>query len=983
MVTSKSLATCISLIVTTLPSIVTASPDLGGFIEEAGTASIRPILSNDVIQSFMPQRGPFTFPSPYNTQAFRLTNSSNCAGQDCVNYAGYSYWRNMNNHVGMDSMLIFIGLNQSRGGTGPSLFELNKNSGEVKDLGALFPSSSPLSWATGEGWYFSATMPTKLYINDGPRIVRFDVISEQMHTVADVTDELGDGYILWQMHSSDDDRVHSATVRDAASYQMLGCMAYEEDSQRYHYFPFERDFDECQVDRSGEWLVIKADLDGRNGEDNLIINLKTGHERVLLDEDGAAGHSDVGHGYMIAADNWANDANTWKLWDFNQSVLQGQRVYRNNDWTVAAPNHLSHTNARPGVAARDQYACASSVNRSVGPHANEIICFNLDGSESTLVVAPVMTDLNASGGGDNYAKAPKGNLDVTGRYFFWTSNTGGSRLDAFVVRVPDHLLANSAPVSPVPDTGTSEPDIVHPPMPDVAAPDDTTTDGSGMWHETRNVTVAGNSLSKTSGCHGCPDAGAISAKSVTHGSASFEFTADASGPMLSAGLTSEQSVGNGKEPEYSVRLQQGSAEVRERGVYRADVAFAAGDRFTIAVADGQVKYLRNGSVFHTSTLALQYPLFAGVTLYDTGATLNDVQFTDGTGSPVGKVETAEPVAPVPDDMTSDDSILWHDTRNVTVADNSLSKTSGCHGCSDAGAVSAHSVAFGAASFNFTADASAPLLSAGLTREQTIRQEPEFSVRLQQGVAEVRERGIYRADVAFVAGDKFTIAVNDGQVTYLRNGTVFHVGTSAAQSPLFAGVRLNDIGATLNDIRFTNADGSLVGETATPDPVVELPPAPVDTGSDGPIVWYDTRNVAIEGDSVRKTSRCNGCADSGAVSVQSSTGTASLNFTADATDHLLYAGLKTQQSDATDNNFNFSIRLQKGVAEIRERGVYRADIRFSAEDRFAIVVDGGQVKYLHNGAVFHTSAVTAHDPLFAGVTFSSRNAKVNNIRFIVE
>jgi hypothetical protein len=34
-----------------------------------------------------------------------------------------------------------------------------------------------------------------------------------------------------------------------------------------------------------------------------------------------------------------------------------------------------------------------------------------------LIVAPVMTDLNAGGGGDDYAKAPKGNLDITGRYF--------------------------------------------------------------------------------------------------------------------------------------------------------------------------------------------------------------------------------------------------------------------------------------------------------------------------------------------------------------------------------------------------------------------------------------------------------------------------------------------------------------------------------------------------------------------------------------
>jgi hypothetical protein len=59
-----------------------------------------------------------------------------------------------------------------------------------------------------------------------------------------------------------------------------------------------------------------------------------------------------------------------------------------------------------------------------------------------MVVAPVMTDLDAAGGADDYGKAPKGNLDVTGRYFIWTSNIGTDRLDAFLVEVPALLGAN-------------------------------------------------------------------------------------------------------------------------------------------------------------------------------------------------------------------------------------------------------------------------------------------------------------------------------------------------------------------------------------------------------------------------------------------------------------------------------------------------------------------------------------------------------------
>ena len=56
------------------------------------------------------------------------------------------------------------------------------------------------------------------------------------------------------------------------------------------------------------------------------------------------------------------------------------------------------------------------------------------------MIAPVMTRLTARGGGDEYAKYPKGNLDVTGRYFIWTDNMASTRLDAFVVKVPAQLL---------------------------------------------------------------------------------------------------------------------------------------------------------------------------------------------------------------------------------------------------------------------------------------------------------------------------------------------------------------------------------------------------------------------------------------------------------------------------------------------------------------------------------------------------------------
>ena len=84
----------------------------------------------------------------------------------------------------------------------------------------------------------------------------------------------------------------------------LGCLVYREDLHQLTFFPKTGEFDECQIDKSGRWLLIKEQVDDLQGVDNVIVDLQTGTQKVLLDEDGAGGHSDNGFGYMVAADNW-------------------------------------------------------------------------------------------------------------------------------------------------------------------------------------------------------------------------------------------------------------------------------------------------------------------------------------------------------------------------------------------------------------------------------------------------------------------------------------------------------------------------------------------------------------------------------------------------------------------------------------------------------------------------------------------------------
>ncbi len=98
--------------------------------------------------------------------------------------------------------------------------------------------------------------PTKLYVNQRPTLYRYDVLSKQLEKVFDVTAEFGSDRYIWQVHSSNDDKVHSATVRSSSTYAMLGCVVYEESLGRFSCYEAKGDFDECQVDKSGHWLLI-------------------------------------------------------------------------------------------------------------------------------------------------------------------------------------------------------------------------------------------------------------------------------------------------------------------------------------------------------------------------------------------------------------------------------------------------------------------------------------------------------------------------------------------------------------------------------------------------------------------------------------------------------------------------------------------------------------------------------------------------------
>lgn len=433
--------------------VETPPPAVGGFIEDplAAETVARARLTQTEIDAFMPSTaGPLMFPSPYNTEGWRLTDAT----MGVVTPHDYAYWRVTNNHVNSNEMKIMVRLEEANGG--PSIITLNKLTSEISAPEPIFDVGQQFRNPTAFGnAYFSGTDPNKIFwaYEGGFNYVDVSTLPLQNSDVVEVfsADTISPGYKLFQSSSANDDSVHEMTYLDG-SYNALGAVVINGDGSQYQTFPAIGDYDEAQVDKSGDWLVIKENVDAAEGEDNRVFDLSGGlaaapaTEKVINDLQGAGGHSDLGYGHMVAADNYtAVDANTFRLWDLSDDPIPntGVVVYNNEDWNVQAPNHVSWAHAVPASTTpiADQYVVGSGANSTTSIHANEIIAIPLDESYGCLVIAPCLTDPDSGAGSFAYNRYPKGCTDITGEYFIWSGNQdGSSRIDLFLVRIPSQLL---------------------------------------------------------------------------------------------------------------------------------------------------------------------------------------------------------------------------------------------------------------------------------------------------------------------------------------------------------------------------------------------------------------------------------------------------------------------------------------------------------------------------------------------------------------
>jgi hypothetical protein len=416
---------------------------------------------------------------------------------------------------------------------------------------------------------------------------------------------------------------------------------------------------------------------------------------------------------------------------------------------------------------------------------------------------------------DNYypsALGAVGFVDLANRNYvlapgtpYVRAGTDGKDVGADFTAMAAAMAAGSSPApAPAPAAITpSAPSSVSTsssaPAPSTAAAETVT------WINLVNVTANGNSVTKTSGCDGCSDAGAISQQKITAGDGYVQFTTGATGPLRVAGLTQSFAVSSPATIAWGIRFQGSVAEVREGGTYKADISFVAGDVFRVAVQSGVVRYSKNGAVFYTSQMAPAYPLVLAAALINRDSVVSNAMISGAAPSGTS-VSSASSGSSAGSGSGAPTNSTWSNPVNVTASGNSVTKTAGCDGCNDAGAASQQQITGANGYAQFTADASGLLRIAGLTSSFSLTNPASiaFGIRLQGNIAEVRESGAYRRDITFAAGDVFRISVQAGVVSYAKNGTVFYTSSQAAGSTLVFGVAIANLNGSIGNVIVASA-----------------------------------------------------------------------------------------------------------------------------------------------------------------------------------
>lgn len=293
---------------------------------------------------------------------------------------GYAYYSQVWDR-GEDTTFAFVGHADGH----PRFFQIEHTT--ITRLGPLLSYRS-----TGEGMYWTASGDVMLC--DGPFLKRVNPFTGAETVVLDIS-STHPGCDLWQAHSSDDGRTHSATVRQivsGGSYPKLGTVVLYEGAQ--HWFRVDGDLDESHISGDGHSLIIEE------SHNNQIILLAGDSRAHISNAEGALAHIDCGADYAVGEDD-IRGACTY----LNLRTLERRELFAT--WGMG---HISVKAGRCLVSAQAQLALV-----------------DLAAGGFTPLVEHGMV-------GSGYDFQVHGNLDPSGRVAAWVSNKMG-RMDLYLLRL--------------------------------------------------------------------------------------------------------------------------------------------------------------------------------------------------------------------------------------------------------------------------------------------------------------------------------------------------------------------------------------------------------------------------------------------------------------------------------------------------------------------------------------------------------------------
>ena len=164
------------------------------------------------------------------------------------------------------------------------------------------------------------------------------------------------------------------------------------------------------------------------------------------------------------------------------------------------------------------------------------------------------------------------------------------------------------------------------------------------------------------------------------------------------------------------------------------------------------------------------------TIWNTAGTSNGAHtLTAVARNTTGTTTTSAGVPVTVTNVLARQDVTWINLVNAVATGSSIKKTAGCNGCADSGGASLQTIQ-GKGSLEFTASETTSERYVGFGTGTTGRRATDirFAFNLRPGgIAEIREHATYRADTRFVAGDVLRISVDNGVVTYRKNGALVY------------------------------------------------------------------------------------------------------------------------------------------------------------------------------------------------------------------